>query len=254
MSPSIWTECAGDSEIRPLSVTARRAVEAQHVVSTARLVDTLEEQAALERMLERVKPAPLDALPARALHYLLAAPFRYPPLRHGSRFSTRSERSVLYGSVALNTCLREVAYYRFLFLEGTTAALERIAVDLTIFRFRARTRRGIDLTRGRFAAIRSRIAAPDRYDETQQLGRDLRAASVQIARYPSARDPAQGTNVAVFSPSALQSSVPEDPETWHCITTRLAVELLRRDPLERRRARFERNSFLVNGALPHPAP
>lgn len=42
MSSSIWTRCAGDSELRPLRLSPWRIVEAQHQVSTRKLVDTLE--------------------------------------------------------------------------------------------------------------------------------------------------------------------------------------------------------------------
>src|SRR5438067_8369321 len=40
---SIWTRCAGDSELRPLRLSPWRAVEAQHQVSTRKLVDRSEE-------------------------------------------------------------------------------------------------------------------------------------------------------------------------------------------------------------------
>ena len=59
-----------------------RGVEAQHRVATMKLVDTLEEQAELERLLEDSKP-PLPRGTA-SLHYLLMTPFRYTS-RHPSR-------------------------------------------------------------------------------------------------------------------------------------------------------------------------
>ena len=83
MSSSIWTRCAGDSEIRPLHTSPWRVVEAQHQVSTRKLVDSTAEQVMLEEMIDGVKPP--DATGGR-LHYLLFTPFRYPPLIHGSRF------------------------------------------------------------------------------------------------------------------------------------------------------------------------
>ena len=52
-----------------------RAVEAQHVVATMRLVDSLHEQALLEQILEASKPS--LARGHKVLHYLLTAPFRY---------------------------------------------------------------------------------------------------------------------------------------------------------------------------------
>jgi len=56
MSSSIWTRCAGDSEIRPLRLEPRRSVESQHQVSTRRLVDSDVEQQLLESMIDAAKP------------------------------------------------------------------------------------------------------------------------------------------------------------------------------------------------------
>src|SRR5204862_2427670 len=95
MSSSIWTRCAGDSELRALRASPWRAVEAQHQVSTRKLVDSAEEQELLEELIDRTKPPDMTA---GKTHYLLATPFRYPPLRHGSRFGTRHERGIWYGS------------------------------------------------------------------------------------------------------------------------------------------------------------
>ena len=74
MSSTIWTQCAGSSEVGPLATTAWRAVEAQHQVATRKLVDSLEEQALLESILEDHKPPPA----AGALHYLLAHALSLP--------------------------------------------------------------------------------------------------------------------------------------------------------------------------------
>src|SRR5207245_1032206 len=101
-------------------------VEAQHQVSTRKLVDTLEEQALLEELIDRAKPP--DSTRGR-LHYLLSTPFRYPPLRHGSRFATRQERSLWYGSETRRTAFAEVAYYRLVFLEGTRADLGAVSTQ-----------------------------------------------------------------------------------------------------------------------------
>ena len=142
MSSSIWTRCAGDSELRSLRLSPWRAVEAQHQISTRKLVDSAEEQMLLEELIDRAKPS--DTTRGR-LHYLLATPFRYPPLRHGSRFGRRDERGIWYGSESQRTVFAEVAYYRFVFLEGTHANLGVVTTQLTAFTVRARTERGIDL-------------------------------------------------------------------------------------------------------------
>ena len=107
MSSSIWTRCAGDSEIRRLQLAAWRVVESQHQVSTRKLVDSNEEQALLEDLIDGVKPRDITG---GKLHYLLSTPFRYPPLKHGSRFGHRHERGIWYGSTERRTAFAEVAY------------------------------------------------------------------------------------------------------------------------------------------------
>ena len=80
MSSNIWTQCAGGSKVARLRLSPWRVVEAQHQVSTRKLVDSIDEQAILEQLIETSKP--VDATAGRR-HVLLATPFRYPPLRHG---------------------------------------------------------------------------------------------------------------------------------------------------------------------------
>src|SRR6185503_12477104 len=184
MSFSIWTRCAGGSELRTLRLSPWRVVEAQHQVSTRKLVDSAEEQVLLEEMIDRVKPP--DVTKGR-LHYLLATPFRYPPLLHGSRFGGRHEPGIWYGSETLRTAFAEVAYYRFVFLEGTRADLGVVATQLTSFTARAKTARGVDLTVAPFDAHHAVIASPAKYDATQALGAEMRDAGVELFRYPSAR-------------------------------------------------------------------
>ncbi len=251
MSSSIWTRCAGDSELRPLRLSPWRAVEAQHQVSTRKLVDTLEEQAVLEELIDGAKPP--DPTRGR-LHYLLATPFRYPPLRHGSRFGTRHERGLWYGSETPRTMFAEVAYYRFLFLEGTRAELGTVSTQLTAFMVRVRTPRGIDLTQPPFAAHRETIASPVGYRASQALGKAMRGAGVELFRYPSARDDDGGVNVGIFSPAVFGAAKPRSLETWHCTATRERVELLKRDYFEQVAFAFSREAFLIDGQLPAPAP
>jgi hypothetical protein len=229
-------------------------VEAQHVVATRKLVDSLEEQRVLEDLIESGKP-PLPADEDLAgLHYLLFTPFRYPPLRHGSRFATRFERSVWYGSRELRAAFAETAYYRLLFLEGTTADIGRLEVGLTSFRATVRTRRGVDLTQEPFGAYEDRISSPSSYAESQRLGAEMRAAGVQAFRYRSARDRRGGVNVGLFSPRAFASKEPAQLRAWHCVTTRSGVEFVAGDLFDRRHFEFPRSDFEIEGHLPAPAP
>jgi len=252
MSPSIWTQCAGDSDVTvgPLDATPWRVVEAQHQVSTRKLVDSLDEQVLLESLIDTAKPA--DPTGGR-LHYLLSTPFRYPPLRHGSRFATRREPSLWYGSEHQRTLFADAAYYRLLFLEGSRADLAALTTWHTAFTARVHTARGVDLTRSPFAAHRSAIADRADYAAAQQLGRDMRAAAIDAFRYPSARDPDEGTHIALFTVAAFAVTRPQSAETWHCTASRDRVEFVRRDLTATIAFAFDRHLFLVDGALPSPA-
>jgi hypothetical protein len=250
MRSSIWTLCAGGSEVRSLSVDAWRVVESQHQVATRRLVASDAEQRVLEDLIEGVKP------PAPAgvrLHYLLFTPFRYPPLRYGSRFGTRAERGIWYGSETRATAFAEVAYYRLLFLEGTSAELGLVTTELTAFRASLRTSRGVDLSAPPFDVHAPAIASPVSYEAAQELGGGMRAAGVEAFRYPSARAVDGGVNVGAFAPSVFGRRQPRGLETWRCAATRERVEVTRRDYFERASHSYPRDQFLVDGRLPAPA-
>ena len=250
MSSSIWTRCAGDSRIAPLRLTPWRAVESQHHVSTRKLVDSADEQVLLEELIDAAKPP--DVTRGR-IHYLLFTPFRYPPLRYGSRFGRRSERGIWYGSTDLRTAFAEVSYYRILFLEGSHAALGTITTALTAFTADIRTSRGIDLVMPPFDAYRRDIASPSSYQSSQALGAAMRDAGVEAFRYPSARDTEGGINVAAFVPSVFGKSKPKSLGTWHCSASRDHVDVTQGDYFVRRRFLYPRDQFLVKGALPAPA-
>ena len=89
MSIEIKTE-----HIKSFSAEVFRVAESQQKVATNTLVDTLEEQKLLEDMLDRVKPR----IPKDCEHYdyLIYTPFRYPPLKHGSRFGEKIHPSLFY--------------------------------------------------------------------------------------------------------------------------------------------------------------
>jgi hypothetical protein len=249
MSSDIWTRCADDSEIGPLALVAWRLVEAQHVVSTRKLVESAAEQELLEELIERAKPPRRDD---GRLHYLLATPFRYPPLPHGSRFGQRMERGLWYGSEDQRTACAEVAYYRLVFLEGSAAAPGPLRTSLTAFTVRFGVRTGCDLTSGCFAAHDATIASRTSYTETQALGTALRDAGVQAIRYPSARDTG-GVNVCVFTPAAFGRAEPRELHVFHCTATREAVEFVTRGGRRRQTITFPREHFMVGRRLPAPA-
>ena len=243
-------QCAGESRTRSLRLSPWRVVESQHQVATRKLVDSDAEQQLLEQMIESVKP------PERThgrMHYLLFTPFRYPPLKYGSRFGARHEPGIWYGAENLRTAFAEVAYYRLLFLDGTAADLGLLQAELTAFRAVLRTTHGIDLTAPPFDVHRPQVSDPVSYGESQSLGTAMRNAGVEAFLFFSARDALDGINVGVFSPAAFGRRAPRDLETWHCSATRDLVDIVKRDYFARDSFSFPRQQFVVGGALPSPA-
>ena len=226
-------------------------VESQHLFSTRALVDSDTEHQVLEELIEARKPNAQPDVPPD-LHFLLTTPFRYYPL-HGSRFGTRAERGIWYGSEAPRTAFAESAYYRLLFLEGTAADLSPLMVEVSTFRASWRTERGVDLTRAPFAAHEAVISSPRRYEASQALGREMREAGVEGFRYRSARDRQRGLNVGLFVSSVFGARRPGVPETWNCVASRQNVEFVKKDVFRRAAFTFPRSDFEVEGALPAPA-
>jgi RES domain len=226
-------------------------VESQSRSSTRVLVDSLDDHALLEQMLEESKPAAPEG--ADRLHYLLWTPFRYPPLEHGSRFATRTEGGLWYGSEGLVTAFAEFAYYQFYFLEGPVQPLGPLTRRVSVFQAQVRTERGVDLTRAPFVAFRSSLSSPSRYADSQALGAAMRADGVQACRFHSARDRCGGTNVVAFTPKAFARKKPGPLQTWNCFATRTSVELTRDDVSGPTVHSFPRLDFLVDGLLPRPA-
>lgn len=246
----LWAACRDRAVVTPLSGTLLRVVESQEQVATRALVDSLEEQALLEQLIEASKPPRPPG--CEHLDYLLATPFRYPPLRHGSRFGRRDQPSIFYGAARITTALAETAYYRLLFLDGmaTPPPGGCLSTQHTAFRARYRCDRGLRLEAPPFDDHRERLRDPARYHDTQALGSAMRAAGIEAFSYRSARDRAGGINLALFGPAALVSRRPTWRQRWLGETRAEAVTFLRRDqpPL-----RFVREDFLVDGRLPDPA-
>lgn len=197
---------------RRISAKPWRVVEAQHRASTMRLVDTLDEQRALENLLEASKP-PLPAAAAH-LHYLLATPFRYPaPPPIGSRFRGIGDPGVWYGADHVHTALAEVAYWRLRFLADSPSTPDLPPVAHTALRASV-AGSAVVLTDERFTALRA--AAEDRtsYVAAQAFARAAREALIALIRYSSVRDPAHRPCVAVLAPSAFRQTQPLEQHTW----------------------------------------
>ncbi len=253
MSSSIWTRCAGTSEQKPLAGEAWRVVEAQHQISTLKLVDSTAEQQLLEELLEQSKPPRPSEPSAKRLDFLLYTPFRYPPLRYGSRFGRKHERGIWYGAEELPTAFAEKAFYELLFRAGTEAELSRLIVERTAFQAGFKAKKGIDLTDAPFSRYRKRICSPTRYADSQELGSEMRGAGVEAFRFNSARCPKGGVNVGLFSPDAISGTRPKKVQTWLCDVTAERVEFSPKNTSLGESQRFTRTQFEVDGALPSPA-
>ncbi|MEA2930176.1 MAG: hypothetical protein QOG38_2604 [Hyphomicrobiales bacterium] len=215
MSSRIWTPAALSSERRALSGTCWRVVEAQHRVSTLKLVDTLAEQALLEGLIEQSKPpVPPEC---RHLHYLLATPFRYgSAYPRGSRFRRAGlTPGIYYASARVETAIAETAFSRLLFFaESSATPWPANAGEFTAFSTRFSTRRGLDLTQLPFSADRSSWTHPTDYEACHALADAARDTDVEVIRYDSVRDPAGRANVGILACPAFKSKEPVERQTW----------------------------------------
>src|SRR5262245_56151992 len=108
MSSNISTPAALSSDAHPLAGTCWRFVEAQHLISTLKLVDSVDEQNVLEDIIDSSKPpVPPEC---RGLHYLLSTPFRYGAVYpSGSRFRRAGMTAgVFYASETPSTGVAEI--------------------------------------------------------------------------------------------------------------------------------------------------
>jgi hypothetical protein len=192
-----------------------RGVEAQHRVATMKLVDTLDEQAEMERLLEASKP-PLPRGTA-SLHYLIVTPFRYKS-RHPSRFRKPGEPGIWYGAEDLPTACAEVAYWRWRFLMDSTGLRDgQLVTEHTFFQARAEGR-ALDLSEPPWDAKRKAWTHSEDYAACQALAVQARERGVQWIRYWSARRP-PGHCGAVLDATCLALHEPTHRPTWVCKVT-----------------------------------
>jgi len=218
VSSTTWTQAALGSELRPWQGALWRAVEAQHRVATARLVDTLQEQALLEELLEGSKPRSPD--PPR--HYLLMTPFRYPaPQPGGSRFRGVRDPGVFYGAEERRTACAELGYWRWRFLLDSPRLKRLEPLPQTLFQVRIDCA-AIDLTAPPLSRDAAQWRDPADYAACQRVARAARAAGAGALRYASVRDPQAGACGAVFSPRSFAGE-PTSEQSWFLAVTRERV-------------------------------
>jgi hypothetical protein len=248
MSLPIWTPAALSSEARSLDGSCWRLVEAQHRVSTLKLVDDLDEQALLEELIEASKPVvPQEC---RHLHYLLATPFRYGShYPSGSRFRRAGKTlGVYYAAEKVETAVAEMAFYRLLFFsESPDTPWPSDAAEYTAFSATVRAACAIDLTAPPLARDADAWTNPTDYAACQQLADDAREAGMQAIRYRSVRDPLGGPNLALLTCRVFAKPAPAERQTWRIRLGPSGVQAICEFP--EIRIGFDRTSFATDPRL-----
>lgn len=235
-------------DLVPLKSNPFRVVEQQTRKAILALVDA-EEAEMLEAMVEESKPSvPEDYWD---LNRLIVTPFRYPPLNYGSRFGSRTERGIWYGSEDIRTALGEKSFYQFRFFEDSPEMKKgrrSYVFDWTSFQATVAARRAIDLCSRKFARTRSRHSSPTTYMHSQSFGTEFRVKRGQAIRFHSARVPA-GKNVAVFDPGVL--SDPKNQCHWNARwdSDTISIRAYNSDETPER-FEFKREDFLVKCVFP----
>lgn len=215
MSSSTWTAAALASNAVALRGRFWRVVEAQAKIATMKLTDTLEEQHALERLLDETKPK----IPAECEHlgYLLFTPFRYAPYPFDSRFRRAGSRDgVFYASEEPDTAIAEAAFYRLLFFaESPDTPWPAAAAEHTVFAVDIATARAIDLMQPPLVDDRDKWMSATDYAACLEIADAARAGALEAIRYESVRDPKAGANVAVLTCRIFTRHDAFERQTWH---------------------------------------
>lgn len=240
-----------------------RIIESQEEVATRSLVDSLLKQEMLENLLEASKPARLPG--SEDLHYLLATPFRYPPLPWGSRFGGTAESGIFYGSKTISTVLAEAAYYRLLFVNDMAQApLKPVTSYHQVFSAKYCADPGVRLQDESWRDQWPALTHTSEYGLCQQLGAQLRESGILGIETPSARALAagiselpvsggEGVNVALFEPQALLRRPPTIEAEVTAEFTADVVSFLVKSGSSVESLTFERAVFTESGCLPLPA-
>ena len=207
---------------RPYRHNLWRVIEAQSRVATMGIVDTIDEQAVLERALEETKP-PLPAA-CRHLNYQFRSPFRYGKYPRASRFR-RAGRSlgVWYGSEEPLTAVCESIWGALRFYAASPATpMPRRPVEHSAVQADVRVARAVDLTAPEMAS-EGRWTDPNDYTECLAFADRVRAEGGSAIRYASVRHPDHWPNVAVLGCEAFAQPDPIGRQTWHIMLNRRLV-------------------------------
>jgi hypothetical protein len=207
-----WTPHAVSSEAFPWREKVWRIVEAQHIASTMKLVDDLQEQETLESLLEASKP--LMRLGTSHLDYLLSTPFRYHPKRGGSRFRSEIDPGVFYGAQSIRTAGAELAYWRWCFLKDALDLNFLSPIAHTVFSCEPSCH-AVDLGLAPFTKDAALWCNSSQYLHTQETAQMARKSDVQAIVYQSVRDVIPAWCIAILDPKVFRGIKPKiDERAW----------------------------------------
>jgi hypothetical protein len=188
-----------------------------------KLTDTLEQQEALERIIDETKNKVPDE--CRHLGFLLFTPFRYTPYPFNSRFRrVGSIDGVFYAAEATETAVAEAVFYRLLFYaESPNTPWPSNPNEHTAFAADIATPLGIDLTRTPFVAQRNDWTHFTDYTSCLSFADVARTAKIEAIRYESVRDPHHRRNIALLTCRAFAGSDVVDRQTWHFHLSRTGI-------------------------------
>lgn len=244
MSSTTWTPAALSSEARRLAGSCWRLVEAQHRVSTLKLVDSLDEQDILENLIETTKPpVPPEC---RHLSYLLSTPFRYAAYPNGSRFRRAGMTGgVYYAAETPATAVAEIAFHRLLFFaESAATPWPANPAEYTAFSATFATKRAIDLMLNPFAVQSAWWSHVTDYSHCQDLCDTCRLAGIEVVRYRSVRDPGRGINLALLTCRVFTAPDPASQQTWRIHLSRNGAQAVCEAP--GMRIEFGRTAFAAD--------
>ena len=226
MALPIWILDALHSEQRSIEKKFWRCVEAQEVVSTLQLVNTLDEQFLLEGILEETKPpVPPEC---KELHYFYMTPFRYGPYPYGSRFRrSGATPGVYYVSQEPNTAIIETAFHRLLFYaDSPDTPFPNQASKHTTFEVPVNSDKGIVLTDKPFTDASDLWMHQTNYGPCQELEEASRSECIEIILYASVRDPNHNPNAAILCCQAFATKAPTQYQSWQILFNKAGMHAI----------------------------
>ena len=225
-----------------------RVVESQEKVATMNLVDTLDEQSLLEELIEQSKPS-VQGIEQR--HYLIKTPFRYPPLKHGSRFGSRFEPSIFYAGQTLKSAICESAFYSFYFMSRCTSPYEETIINhKTSFSVEVQDSNHIALTKISDPEIKAKLTHKSDYQFTQSMGKTMRKKGISSFSFLSARCEKE-VNIGIFDINSIIGE-PKSYLNWEVKQTAKNI-LFYCQMNPNLSLSFSVENFLINGVLPEPS-